>query len=435
MKRLLGLLLLAPLTFTPPLAAQSATRVPTSAPLAFDGMHLEPDGTLYLAGSWKGSQIVRRSPGGEFEVFAEGFDGPTDIAFDSQGRLYVTNYTSNYVSRVTPDGEVSRFATTPLGPAGIAIDGEDHVYVTVFGTPAGEGRSILRIAPDGTVETWADSPQLHASVGLAVDDKGVVYVLTGREARILRIPSKGVIETYSALPLIHGVGGGAHLDWADGHLFAASGNGQIFRIAPGGAAHLVLEAGPAADAAKPGPLTTGVPRSPLLGGLNGLTASADGRTLYVGCLDQNERTLVRIDGARPPLSHLEGWRAIQRSDFETAERIYAELTRTEPVAPEVWFGLGTLRYRDGEPELAADFFGRAAVAPHLRAFARYNQACSLGILGRVDAAFVALEGALDAGFADWRQVRQDADLAALRDDPRWLRLLERAPAASTGGAQ
>ncbi len=207
--------------------AQTATVVPRSTDFHFDGLHLAPDGYLYFGGSWKGSRVYRSTLEGEVEVFAEGdFQGPTDLVMDSQGNLFVTNYNSTFVSKIAPDGTVTRFAETPLGPAGIAIDSHDNLFVTIYGTPAGEGHSVLKITPQGETSTYAQDPALHASVGIAVDDADVVYVLGGRDAGIQRITGPGQLERMSTLPLAHGMGGGAHLDWAAGQLFASSGSAR-----------------------------------------------------------------------------------------------------------------------------------------------------------------------------------------------------------------
>ncbi|MGH7162501.1 MAG: TPR end-of-group domain-containing protein [Planctomycetota bacterium] len=62
--------------------------------------------------------------------------------------------------------------------------------------------------------------------------------------------------------------------------------------------------------------------------------------------------------------------------------------------------------------------------------ARYNLACSYALLGRGDEAFQALREACSLGFEDVDLLRQDEDLAALRDDPRFeeiRKLAERRP--------
>jgi hypothetical protein len=49
----------------------------------------------------------------------------------------------------------------------------------------------------------------------------------------------------------------------------------------------------------------------------------------------------------------------------------------------------------------------------------YNQACCLALSGNKDAALERLRAALDLGYQDAAGAAADADLASLRDDPRW----------------
>jgi Flp pilus assembly protein TadD len=57
--------------------------------------------------------------------------------------------------------------------------------------------------------------------------------------------------------------------------------------------------------------------------------------------------------------------------------------------------------------------------------ARYNLACSLAQSGELDAAFEELGRALERGYRDAEHLALDADLAALRGDPRFEALLAR----------
>jgi len=54
---------------------------------------------------------------------------------------------------------------------------------------------------------------------------------------------------------------------------------------------------------------------------------------------------------------------------------------------------------------------------------QYNLACSYALTGKKDEAFVALQRALALGYSDREHLRNDSDLASLRDDPRYQALL------------
>ena len=60
--------------------------------------------------------------------------------------------------------------------------------------------------------------------------------------------------------------------------------------------------------------------------------------------------------------------------------------------------------------------------------AHYNLACSCALTGDPDGAFAALDQAVELGYGDLDLLRTDADLAALRTDPRFAPLLARVEA-------
>jgi Flp pilus assembly protein TadD len=55
--------------------------------------------------------------------------------------------------------------------------------------------------------------------------------------------------------------------------------------------------------------------------------------------------------------------------------------------------------------------------------AHYNLACSYALLKKVDSSLRALRKAMEFGYRDFRYLREDKDLAAVRKDPRFRRLL------------
>jgi tetratricopeptide (TPR) repeat protein len=57
------------------------------------------------------------------------------------------------------------------------------------------------------------------------------------------------------------------------------------------------------------------------------------------------------------------------------------------------------------------------------ALAHYNLACSYALLKKIDQSLRALRRAFELGYHDFRYVREDRDLAALRKDQRFRQLL------------
>src|SRR5690606_2406513 len=62
----------------------------------------------------------------------------------------------------------------------------------------------------------------------------------------------------------------------------------------------------------------------------------------------------------------------------------------------------------------------------VKIWAYYNLACIRAVQGRTDEAIAELGRAVGAGFTDVSWARRDGDLASLRDDPRFARVLQRA---------
>ena len=60
--------------------------------------------------------------------------------------------------------------------------------------------------------------------------------------------------------------------------------------------------------------------------------------------------------------------------------------------------------------------------PH-DALAHYNLACSYSLLKKIDHTLRALRKAMELGYRDFRYLREDRDLEAVRRDPRFRRLL------------
>ncbi|MBM3996029.1 MAG: hypothetical protein FJ303_18035 [Planctomycetes bacterium] len=63
-----------------------------------------------------------------------------------------------------------------------------------------------------------------------------------------------------------------------------------------------------------------------------------------------------------------------------------------------------------------------ALRPH-DPLAHYNLACSYSLLKKVEPALRALRKALELGYDDFRYLREDRDLLAVRKDPRFRQLL------------
>jgi tetratricopeptide (TPR) repeat protein len=94
--------------------------------------------------------------------------------------------------------------------------------------------------------------------------------------------------------------------------------------------------------------------------------------------------------------------------------------------PDLYFdrGMAYLLKREFDPAIRdfREFAKRSPNSPNA-ANAVYNIACALALMGDADGALIYLDRALAAGFTAFDHARADPDLASIREDPRFERIL------------
>ncbi len=152
------------------------------------------------------------------------FNNPWGVAEDSTGNLYVADYYNYTIRKVTPAGVVTtlaglagswgstdgmgraaRFGTSSGGPTGVAVDGNGNVYVADYWN-----RTIRKVTPTGVVTTlagpgdgmgsrYADGVGSNAGLllpeGVAADSVGNVYVADTDNNTIRKVTTAGMVTT------------------------------------------------------------------------------------------------------------------------------------------------------------------------------------------------------------------------------------------------
>jgi sugar lactone lactonase YvrE len=107
-----------------------------------------------------------------------------NLAIDSAGAVFVSLYSHNRVDRYDPaSGITTPFAHLPAPAVGLAFDAEGSLWAT--GGPFRKGPGyIWKIAPDGSVQHWADLPDALFINGCTLHPDGRTLLacesLTGR---------------------------------------------------------------------------------------------------------------------------------------------------------------------------------------------------------------------------------------------------------------
>ena len=241
------------------------------------GVTGDASGNLYITDR-DNNRIRKITPGGTITTFAgsgiagstdgsgaaASFNGPTGIAADVAGNIYVADSYGNKIRKITPGGVVSTLAgsgaqgandgsatTASFGsPTGVAVDAAGNVYVADWGNNV-----IRKVTPAGMVSTFAgsglpgksDGTATTASFknpwGITIDPSGNIYVADQGNNLVRKVTPSGMVTTIPNKWSVSDTMNGIAADAAGNVYFDYAGNGLIYRIDPGGNVTLVAGAG------------------------------------------------------------------------------------------------------------------------------------------------------------------------------------------------
>ncbi|HLX70911.1 MAG TPA: hypothetical protein VKV04_14890 [Verrucomicrobiae bacterium] len=179
------------------------------------------------------------------------FNGPNGVAADTNGNVFVADTQNDAIRQIAPGGVVTTFS----GILGVAGTNDGPVGTAQFNIPNtlafGAGgnlfvvddvsSSIRKLAPDGSVTTFAGTPrslgstdgataQFHLPWGIAFDANGNSYVTDTGNNTIRKITPAGVTTTIAGTPgqsgSLDGTGSDARFNEPEG--IAVDNQGNVY---------------------------------------------------------------------------------------------------------------------------------------------------------------------------------------------------------------
>ena len=118
--------------------------------------------------------------------------------------------------------------------------------------------------------------------------------------------------------------------------------------------------------------------------------------------------------------------AYTAKNWAEAVRLYEQLAIAEPGNARYWYRLGVAAQSGGRLEKALDAYEKALATKQAPPVVEYNLACVHAAMKHTEKAFDHLAEAVKQGFSQPEKMTADAELAALRSDERFPKLVEQA---------
>ncbi len=145
---------------------------------------------------------------------------PYGLAVDANGYLYIADFNNNRIRRVSPAGAIQTYAgrngqgssgdggpatsAQMLSPRNVALDSAGNLYISEFGA-----NRVRKVTPQGVISTvagtgiagfggdggFATAAQLAFPAGLAIDRNDNLYIADSQNQRIRQVVAGGRIAT------------------------------------------------------------------------------------------------------------------------------------------------------------------------------------------------------------------------------------------------
>lgn len=190
------------------------------------GVAFDAKGTLYVS---QANGTIVKIVNGATTPFASGFTNQSNLilAFDKYDYLFVADVEGDAITKIAPDGTKTPFASGIDGPSGLAFDPFGNLFVTVHGSGPATGL-IYKYASTGRT-TFAPAG-LQNPQGLAFDASGILYEADAGASTIYKYTSSGARSIFTTQ-----VSAPRQMAFdSAGNLFVSDGAFTLSKVTPSG---------------------------------------------------------------------------------------------------------------------------------------------------------------------------------------------------------